>query len=296
MTRKKPIGFIPHEAHSVHKVGVHFDRRIGKEGVLSMPTSRSPSLISLLSSNTHSTPPVCEWIKSATTEQEMTALLLAVQGIPSAWLEWTEKEVKLIESRDREIQSRVAYALATLWNGVTLLQECKFLCDVLENALRTGFICYVLLNKITYAQIYPPKYQEKIRNISKLIGDDPTSVVHPGFIFETGFEQLTKTMALNWKSIPSADLDCKTPLDGFSSLFWDEVRCRDVNLFQNHMSTIRKARNDVAHTKRLFSNSELRELSKLVCIWLKPLNVEIMQKVAAYRNNRPRFLQDLDSI
>lgn len=257
-----------------------------------MPTSHSPSLISLLSAKTHATPPVCEWIRSVTTEQEMTALLLAVQGIPTAWLEWVEERVRSLECRDHEIQSRVAYALSTLWNGVTLLQECKFLFDVLENALRTSFINYVSLNQITYAQLYPPRFLERVRNIHTLIPSDPTSVIQRGFIFETGFEQLTRTMVLNWKSIPNS---AGTSLNGFSSLFWSDVRCRDVNLFQNHMSTIRKARNDVAHSRRLFANSELRELNRLVCIWLKPLSIEIMQKVLAYRHNRPRFLQELDN-
>jgi len=80
-----------------------------------MPTSHSPSLISLLSFNIHSAPPVCDWIRSVATEHEMAAFLLAIQGIPPAWLEWVEEKVKSLESRDREIHSRVGYALSTLW-------------------------------------------------------------------------------------------------------------------------------------------------------------------------------------
>lgn len=279
----------------VFRVG-NFDSRIGMEGVLSMPAPHSPSLISLLSTRIHSSPPVCDWIQFASSEQELAALLLAVQGIPLAWLEWTEERVKTLEKRDHTVQFRVGYALKTLWNGITLLQEGKFLCDVLENSFRSSFAIFVSLNQITYSQLYPEKFLKKIRNIQSLIPADSSSVIQPSFILETGFEQLVRTMALNWKNISPVDPSNETSSAGFSSLFWSEVHCRDVNLFQHDMSKIRKIRNDVAHSRRLFSSEDILGLKELVCKWIKPLNIELMQKVGVYRNNRPNFLQDLGDI
>lgn len=255
-----------------------------------MSAPQSPSLMSLLTSRSHSTPPVCDWVQLISTEQEMTDLLFAVQGIPAAWLKWADQQAIKMHKR-RTVHSRVGYALTTLWNGITLLQECKFLADVLENALRVCSIGYISLNRITYDQLYPKPYLEQIRNLQSKVPADGTSIIQPDFIVSTSFEQLTRTLSLNWEQISSVSEG--EHLDGFRRLFWDEVHLRDVNLFKSDMGTIRNYRNDIAHSKRLFALSDVNRINRIVCKWLKPLNVELMQKVISYRKNRPRFLQDL---
>ncbi len=76
-----------------------------------MPVPHSPSLTSLLMSQAHTAAPVSEWLRQLRNRQESIDLLIAVQGIPSAWLEWTERRVSAAEKRGVQIHSRVGYAL-----------------------------------------------------------------------------------------------------------------------------------------------------------------------------------------
>lgn len=260
-----------------------------------MSAPHSPSIISLLKAQTHASPPVSDWLSKASSEDETLTLLTSIQGIPLVWLEWANDQITKKENQQYPIGSQLDYALATISNGVTYLQESKFLCDVLENALRSAVINFILLHGITYRQLYPPNFLKKIRNLeSKIPVDSGKQVISPSFILDTGFEQLRRTIALNWKTI-SPRTNYLKEIDGFGRLFWEPVACRDLNLFNSDMDKIRDYRNSIAHTRRLLTKEDLLKLNKLVCKWLQPLDVELLKKVVAYRKARPFFLQELDS-
>lgn len=261
-----------------------------------MPTPRTPSLTSILASQVEISPPVCDWIQELKTEEELVRLLLTVRGIPTSWLEWAEKKAKSVEKRKGVLQYRVGYVLSTLWSGVTLLQECKFLCDLLENALRTGFINWVVLNKVTYGHLTPtiPSWRKITDRNPHLRLNDGSMPFPAGAVIEFDFYQLTETIVRNWRFIPAPRTTYQS-VRGFCNLFRHDARCRDVAVFERHMKFVRGVRNDIAHSKRLFDIGELRKLNKVVCTWLKPLNIELMEKVAIYRSRRPNFLHYLDA-
>jgi hypothetical protein len=263
------------------------------EGDVSLSTPHSPSILQLLASQTHNASPVSDWLKNASTAEEEVALLATVDGIPLVWLKWAHGEMCRREKHHYKIHSQIDYAINTILNGLIILQESKFICDVLENALRSSIINFILLKKITYKQLYPPNYLKKIRIAESKFPDDPSVVVSSDFIINTDFSQLKQTIALNWDSNFYGYRYC--PADkGFRSLFWSSVQCRDVNLFQSDMDRIRRYRNSIAHSRRLFSIEELLDLNKLVGKWLSPLNIQLMDKIIAYRKNRPNFLEQLD--
>lgn len=267
-----------------------------------MPAPQTPPLISLLSLQDQSISPVSEWIQLIRTEKEYRELLLAVQGVPPAWLEWAEERVKAASRRGIEINSRIGYALSILWNGITLLQECKFLCDVFENALRTGFVHWVSVNQLSYAQLSStiPGWGELVSEINHklphLLPPEPATIFQPRVVGEFTFYQLTETMARNWKRVRPGNSNCRFSPKGFCTLFRHDPHCRDVSMFQRHMKAIRQTRNDVAHSRRLLSIDEVKNVYHLIGLWLKPLNVELMRKIVIYRNNRPNFLRDLGGV
>jgi hypothetical protein len=59
------------------------------------------------------------------------------------------------------------------------------------------------------------------------------------------------------------------------------------------MQHIRRTRNDVAHSRRLFTRDDVVILYKKVDRWVTPLGVDLMEKVEAYRRKRPKFLSEL---
>src|ERR1043165_10193708 len=103
----KPKGLPQYGSYSVYRVGggaTRVDRRIGEEGVTSMPTPRPPSLTSILASQVELTPPVCDWIQALKTEEEMIRLLLTIRGIPTSWLDRAAKTTKDVEKHKGPIQ------------------------------------------------------------------------------------------------------------------------------------------------------------------------------------------------
>lgn len=260
-----------------------------------MSAPRPPSLITLLNTSSRSSPPVCDWLQLIRSESDLIDLLVSVQGIPLQWLKWADTKTLKMEKRYRHIDSRVGYSLTALWNGITYLQECKFLCDIFENSLRAAFTHFVTSNQIRYRQLYPKRHLDEMKRTKKYIHERLDAPIAHGFVFETSFEELSKTISLNWKMVAPLTSRGKAVI-GLNSLFWSETNLRDVNKFDSDMAEIRKYRNDIAHSKRLFDFDDVLKLNTLICRWLKPLNVELMYKVNSYRRNRPRFLQDLERI
>lgn len=262
-----------------------------------MPASHTPSLISLLAERTHSDQPISRWIENATCEQEIHTLLLSVQGFPYTWLQWADKRIKRARRRNRQINSESGYGIASIWNGLTVLQECKFLCDTLENALRFAFINFVTANRLSPTDLFAPKSKliTRTKNRKPWLLETSDNLIHPNLIFETDFTELVETFTLHWKSVALKSRHERSSKIGFGTLFWSDVHCRDVTLFNKHMKVVRDIRNKVAHSRHLLSHSDLQRLTKYVIIWLRPLNVELMHKVNAYRVNRPNFLRELSA-
>jgi hypothetical protein len=259
-----------------------------------MPNLQSSSLLPFSPNFRDS--PYKEWLQLATTEKEYFDLIRSFYGLPKSWIEWAEKQVTANVKRGIRLQNPLAYRLSILWSGIILLQENKFICDTVENAFRQCFTDHVSASQITYHDLLPTipdggKLKSKYEfDVGSSI--DPTSVVPSDFIFSFTFYQLAETMARNWeyRTKPNARRLC------VATLFWNEPRCRDVNLFRKCMKTIREYRNAVAHSKQLFIPSETQKLYEIALIWLEPLGVRLDQKVRAYRSRRPNFLQDLRAI
>jgi hypothetical protein len=262
-----------------------------------MSASHTPSLISLLAGRTHSNFPISRWIENATCEQEIHTLLLSVQGFPNTWLQWADKRILRARKRNRQIYSESGYGIASIWNGLTVLQECKFLCDTLENALRFAFINFVTDNRLSPTDLFAPKYKliTRTKKHRPWLLETSDNLIHPNLIFESDFGEIVETFTLHWKRVALKARHERTSKIGFGSLFWSDVRCRDVALFKKHMNVVREIRNKVAHSRHLLSNTDLQRLTKYVIIWLRPLNVELMHKVNAYRVNRPNFLRELSA-
>jgi hypothetical protein len=80
---------------------------------------------------------------------------------------------------------------------------------------------------------------------------------------------------------------------GFSTLFWQRKFHPDAKLFEKEMKYIKGIRNDIAHSRKLFRMEDVRDLYKIARKWLEPLDVDINERIKAYRKERPKFLQEL---
>jgi hypothetical protein len=214
--------------------------------------------------------------------------------MPKAWIEWAEDQTQKSILRGIKINHPLHYRLSNLWHGIIILQEAKFICDVIENAFRQTSSDFCFRNSLRYVDICRsiPKWKSvKSRHeAAAKIKIDMQSVINSEFFKSLTFYELTELIGRNWKEIPVSMLT----VAGFSSLFWQEVACRDVNRFRKDMSQVRRNRNDIAHSRRLFQLYEVKKLYRIANIWLDPLNIVLKQRILTYRDKRPRFLQDVE--
>jgi hypothetical protein len=264
------------------------------EGVVSMPASHTPSLLSLLSTFTQEQAPVSAWMNEMSSEPEIRRFLLSIQGFPSTWLNWADKKIKLAELRGDKVRSRSGYALSSIWNGLSIVQECKFSCDTLENSLRFAFIFFVSQNRIPAKRLFKTSLINKVRKRRPGLFSLADSHIDRRLIFEMDFSELTEMMAENWKVVSTHHRHKQKHIIGFGSLFWSSVHCRDVKLFKKHMRLISNIRNTVAHSRHLLSHNDFQRLRRIIDVWLKPLNVELMQRIGTYHGNQPKFLKGLN--
>jgi hypothetical protein len=227
-----------------------------------------------------------DWLQLAQNTKQYFELRKILRGIPQPWIEWAESQVVSYLLRGNEVRNPLEYRLSILWNGIVYLQESKYIGDIIENALRRGFIDYILDKQIDFPALKIPEWNksclsEKFKIYTKSQAD---------FIIEYfTFYQLYGTMVENWL------LACNSvPLKpGFRILFMKKGYCPDVHLFLRDMKLVKKARNDIAHTRKLFKANEVQDLYRIACKWLEPLDVNITDRILAYRKQRPKFLQDL---
>lgn len=237
--------------------------------------------------------PYLNWLDYSTTTGEYLRLAATLSGIPKPWIEWVENQVSQHLERGILIKNPLPYRLSILWNGIILMQETKFICDVLENAYRQGIYshCSRLKVKALNLRASIPSFSQIVGQYTKetKIRIDKEAIIPAEFLSCFTFYQLTETMVRNWKKI----INRKEKGDGFASLFWSDVKCRDSNLFSKEMKYIRQARNKIAHSKVLFSSGETQIVYRIACKWLNPLSVELKTRVMDYRRERPRFLENL---
>lgn len=228
--------------------------------------------------------PYSVWRSYAKSYNEYMSLLKIFRGVPQSWIEWTEQRVIQAEKRGVTIKNPLEYRTTVLWNGIISLQECKFLCDILENAFRQSVIEYLSEWKITYEEM-------KIANWNKFkqrFEDSPSTRVAESLIMNMTLGELTETMLQNWTMLNQAK---NKP--GFNMIFINEPNCQIERLFRIDMAQLRKIRNQIAHTNKLLFVSQSQKVYDRVNFWLTPLSVDLKQKVLSYRDKRPMFLQDL---
>lgn len=237
--------------------------------------------------------PYLTWLNFSTTAEDYLELATTLSGIPKPWIEWVENQVNRRLERGIVIKKPLSYRLAILWNGIILLQETKFICDVLENAYRQGFYSHCSKLKLKFSDLESsiPSYKQVAWQYMKEenVKIDNEALVSAEFLSCFTFYQLTETMVRNWKKIFIG----KGNREGFVTLFWKDVCCRDSKLFSKDMRCIRQVRNKIAHSKTLFYVGETQKIYQLACKWLPPLSVELKTRVIGYRRERPRFLENL---
>jgi len=216
--------------------------------------------------------PYKSWFALAQSLDEHILLIKTFNGMPKEWIEWAEKRVVSATERGVVVTSPLSYRLSALWNGLILLQESKFLCDSIENALRNVFILHSSEFDFTLIDTIDAM-PNKVKWSSKIAALKSDEVINK-LIIEFSFGELTQMIFRNWNKI-----GISASIPGFINLFYTNVSCRDANLFINDMSFVRKQRNDIAHSKRLFLPNETTKLFKVAQKWLTPLHVDIEHEI-----------------
>lgn len=228
------------------------------------------------------------WLGLARSEGEFLNTVKLLQGIPSNWIDWVDKQVLSRKNSGVSVTNELNYRLSILWQGIVLLQENKYILDMVENSLRQAFVTFSNENQLRIRDI------RKISNRTKMIERynkqnqtlDENSLFQIEFVSQFMFGDLIKTYIINWNEIASL-----TPKrTGYGTLFWNKSHCRDKNYFEWEMEVLRKHRNAIAHSNRLFTPEDTREIYRTAIVWLDLLGNDLRQKVLTYRNQRPTFL------
>ena len=178
----------------------------------------SPLDSSLLYNPHLSEEPYLSWLNYSTTTSDYLRLASTLSGIPKPWIEWVENQAIQRLKRDILIKNPLPYRLSILWNGIILMQETKFICDVLENAYRQGIYshCSRLKVKLFNLQASIPSFRQAAGQYTKetKMKIDEETIIPAEFLSCFTFYQLTETMVRNWKKINIE----KVNSDGFASL------------------------------------------------------------------------------
>lgn len=251
----------------------------------------NPHRSSFLYNSLYKQNPYNDWIQLTKTKADLEFLLRAFHVIPKEWLTWVDKKIESSQSRGYKIIRPLEYRLNTLWNGIILLQETKYICDVLENAIRQLILNHIDTYELTYHDFSEfvfrwKKIMEKYESNNCKI--DHQEKVSTQFLMTLSFHQLTEIIYAGWTKVSH-----KPTIIGFGNYFRRIKNCRDLNVFRREMDIIRKNRNLIAHSHKLFSKDEAQNLFEYANKWLIPLGVNLSEKVVTYRSQRPRFLQEL---
>jgi hypothetical protein len=251
----------------------------------------------LLSHKVLGTSPCRDWLALTENADDFFRLATTLSGIPTTWLRWTEK---IVAGRQRKNRHRVAdplgYRMSVLWNGIIFQQETKFLCDVMENALRLGILKHshrrnVLLEHVD--RTFPKKPWERLLEMiekDQSVRISPSEPLQEILLINLTFYQTCEIVSRNWNRIKHSDAF----IVGFGDLFWKNKACRDGKLFEREMKVVREARNKIAHSKALFEIHETQRVYDIVRKWSSPIDATgIDNRIARFRRNRPSFLEGI---
>ena len=245
--------------------------------------------------------PCKNWLALAKDAGHFFDLARTLSHIPTSWIAWAEKifEKRLRGSRKRKIEFPLTYRMNILWNGIVLQQETKFLCDLMENALRLGILKHSHRWGVAFVDIertIPAKrLTDLIKAIEKQSGTEVvrSNVIQEIVLLSFTFYETSEIIVRNWSKIQRPDQG----IAGFGDLFWKDKSCRDQKLFQRDMKTVRDARNKIAHSKALFEVHETRKVYHVVQRWLRPIDkLALDEGIAGFRRHRPDFLNGVSGI
>ncbi len=230
-------------------------------------------------------PTVSLWLDLVASEAEFSSLCTALRGIPAGWVDWTEAIVNRAIVRGITVSKPLPYRLAVLLNGIVNLQECKYLVDAMENALRVEALEHARREGIGLNDIIKtvPEHWKMI----------PVPASLPQLIASSSFYQLTELFIRNWEHVWVYSKPRKNAVPGFWKVFQSNGRCRDVKQFRRAMTSARSYRNTIAHTKRLFAFADIDQLYVRMYQWFKAMHLDIDSRIMTYRGMRPRFLDGL---
>jgi hypothetical protein len=256
------------------RVATRITQRSGTGGDLTTSGSQTPPF---LTSNRYVSGIHRSWLDQASNLDELLRVQRTISGIPEPWLVWADQQQRAREQRSGPLSAPLRYKEQTLQQGIIALQECKYICDLVENALRQN-----LSTQIQELGLHRSPY---------LIVSGHTRLSPPPLdsleaIGRITFGELTETIGRYWKRYPSHPL-------GFRQAVWAVPACRQLQAFTRGMNTIRAMRNDIAHSRHPVSSDSTRRLYAESRIWLEALGVNLAEKLKQYRVHRPYFLRHL---
>lgn len=275
-------------------MSTRLNRRIGTGRTPKPPTLRHLPLYQRSLIHDLDGPLPASWSALANTADELNRLHHAVRGVPTEWLEWTAQIVRKRVERLGAPNSIMDFHLSVLRNGLIQFQESKFLCDIMENALRSAFVCksrqHQLDGQFIYSKIPCRNNSDVWQELAIKMKESCDENTVAKLVSVMTFYQLHYTITTFWTELPSGKNGCT----GFHSLFTASKHCLDGNLFKHDMGHINRIRNTIAHSKELLQPHQVRSLAQLVDKWLSPMGVILQERVSAYRQERPRFLGELE--
>jgi hypothetical protein len=255
--------------------------QIGMGGILSMPAPQYPPILY------QGGLPFTQWFKLASSVKEINELCRLFEGIPESWIEWVECHLTRASKLGIMLDKPLNYRRSLLWNGIISLQEGKFICDVVENAIRHKLLECLTASQTNIAQLSRsiPGYDDILFDFGKK-RSNIVMASNKDIMLNFTLYQLTEMIVRNWKFMGKL-----TPrITGFNQIFWSHKHCRDVNRFQSDTKIIRNYRNTISHSRNLLAKHELRELYDVSQVWLKAIQVDLDEKISIYRKKRPLFL------
>lgn len=233
------------------------------------------------------------WLHHARTGEECLQAAGALSSFPDDWIDWAEKIATRIEADGKVLSSPLGYRLTIILNGFILLQESKFICDIVENSFRMIVAKQVQSLSLTTGEVSKsiPGWKslknrlERERELE--LGDKsefPNKV-----LLELTFHQVVIIIYQNWRRIYAR---CGTQT-GFKLYFSRDQRYQDSNKFLSDATYVRKFRNKVAHSNRLFQSSETQKLYRVSSNLVASQNGNLNERVLNYRRSRPRFLESV---
>ncbi len=237
--------------------------------------------------------PYPKWIAQTKSEKELNQLFRVINSTPVSFSKWTEKKVQHLENRGIIINSPINYRLSLMRHGLVLLQECKLLCDIVENTLRHIYYVHLTSQRLTFKNldyIYPKwKYQKSKYEKNKSIKLADDSIVTNDFILSMSFFDISMSIYKNWKHLGKSN-----DYNGFRIFFPRKGKYSDNEQFKKEViNIIRKRRNEIAHSKRLFTQDEALMLKNICQAWVDSLNFHFNISLSSYRLSRPDFLKEI---